>query len=66
MQALSPQGVLARGYTYCADAETGELVPRAEATHEQQRLNIHFADGVAPAHVDGPWTRTTTQQEQST
>ena len=55
LQALSPHGVLARGYAFCEDTATGGLVARAAATHDRQRLRIHFADGTAPARVDGTW-----------
>jgi len=60
--ALSPRGVLARGFTYCTDSESGRVVPLARDTRPQQRLRIHFADGNAPARVDGPWTRTDTEE----
>ncbi len=54
LQALSPQGVLQRGYSYCVDADSGAVVPRAAQTHPQQRLRLHFADGTAAARVEGP------------
>jgi exodeoxyribonuclease VII large subunit len=62
LNALSPHGVLARGYAYCEDADTGQLVARAAATRKHQGLTIHFADGTAPARVEGAWK--TMQKEQ--
>jgi exodeoxyribonuclease VII large subunit len=57
LQALSPRGVLERGFTYCVDAESGSVVARAEQTRPRQPLHIHFADGTAPARIEGAWVQ---------
>jgi len=54
LHALSPRGVLARGYTYCVDPETGSVVSRAARTRAQQRLHVHFADGTVPVRTEAP------------
>ncbi len=52
LQALSPRGILTRGYTYCVDAATGQVVARAAATRPRQALRLQFADGTVPARVE--------------
>ncbi len=52
LSALSPRGVLERGYVYCIDPKSGDVVARAAGTHPRQRLHLHFADGMAPARID--------------
>jgi len=55
LQALGPQRVLERGYTYCVDASTGDIVAQAAAARPGQDLHLHFADGVRAARVaDAP------------
>jgi exodeoxyribonuclease VII large subunit len=51
LRTLSPRGVLERGYTYCVDATSGHVVARADATHDDQDVRLHFADGVMPARM---------------
>ena len=65
LQALGPRNVLARGYTYCADARDHHIVSRAAGARTEQELDVHFADGtlrtrvvqlVAAAHAEGDRT----------
>src|SRR5439155_14239172 len=42
LQALSPRGILERGYTYCVDVRSGQLVGRAAETRPGQALRLHF------------------------
>jgi len=49
LRALSPRGILQRGYSYCVDDSTGAVVTRAQETHPQQQVRVHFADGSVPA-----------------
>jgi exodeoxyribonuclease VII large subunit len=51
LRALSPRGILQRGYTYCVDSSTGKVVPRASETTVAQDLLLHFADGMVPTQV---------------
>jgi exodeoxyribonuclease VII large subunit len=51
LQALGPQRVLERGYTYCRDADAGLVVGRAALTRPGQALVVHFADGTRPMRV---------------
>lgn len=51
LRALSPQGILERGYTYCLDSTSGAVVARAASTQAKQNLLLHFADGTVPAQV---------------
>jgi len=53
LSALSPRGVLERGYVYCVDSQSGDVVTRAAATRPRQRLHLQFADGMAPARIEG-------------
>jgi exodeoxyribonuclease VII large subunit len=51
LRMLSPRGILQRGYTYCVDATTGQVVPRAASTRDGQDVRLHFADAVVPARL---------------
>jgi exodeoxyribonuclease VII large subunit len=51
LRALSPRSILERGYTYCVDSATGEVVPRATKTRVAQDLLLHFADGTVSTQV---------------
>jgi exodeoxyribonuclease VII large subunit len=51
LRALSPLAILERGYAYCVDAVSGEMVGRAADTRVGQELRLHFTDGVRPARV---------------
>jgi exodeoxyribonuclease VII large subunit len=53
LRALSPRGVLERGYTYCVDEETGELVAAAIGTRPDQPVRLHFFDGAVRAQLRG-------------
>jgi exonuclease VII large subunit len=44
---------LERGYVYCVDPQSGDVVTRAAATRPRQRLYLNFADGMAPARIEG-------------
>jgi exodeoxyribonuclease VII large subunit len=52
LESVSPQAVLARGYTLILDG-TGHAVTRAAAVKPGQRLTIAFADGHKPVTADG-------------
>lgn len=51
LQALGPQRVLERGYTYVVDAATGEIVPSAAAARTGQDVRVHFADHARAARL---------------
>ena len=53
LQALSPRGVLERGYSYCVDEESGQVVALAAKTGEQQNVRLHFADGSVRGQLMG-------------
>jgi exodeoxyribonuclease VII large subunit len=50
--ALSPDGVLARGYSITQDAESGAVILSAAATSTGRRLRIRLASGRLGARVD--------------
>lgn len=51
LQALSPRGILERGYVFCVDPVTGRIIGRAVETSAGQELDLHFADGRRTARV---------------
>jgi exodeoxyribonuclease VII large subunit len=50
--ALSPDAVLARGYSITHDADTGAVIRAAAATAEGRRVRIRLAEGRLGARVD--------------
>jgi exodeoxyribonuclease VII large subunit len=50
--ALSPDAVLARGYSITHDADTGAVIRAAAATAEGRRVQIRLAEGRLGARVD--------------
>jgi len=50
--ALSPDGVLARGYSITQDAETGSVLRSANDTHVERRVRIRLGSGQIGARVD--------------
>ena len=52
LNALSPDGVLARGYSITQDAESGAVVTSAAATSPQRRVRIRLASGRLGARVE--------------
>src|SRR5437762_774307 len=55
--ALSPDGVLARGYSITQDAETGLVLRSANAARVDRRVSIRLGSGQIGARVDEvePW-----------
>jgi exonuclease VII large subunit len=53
LQALSPQGVLSRGYAYCVDPDRGQVVARARETRADKDLEVRFFDGRVSTRVVG-------------
>ncbi len=49
LQTLSPLAVLRRGFTILNDAQTGQLVSQANQSHQNQAVQVRFADGTVPA-----------------
>ena len=52
LDALSYQGVLARGFALVTD-ETGEIVRSRDAVEAGERVGLEFADGTRRATIDG-------------
>ncbi len=52
LNALSPDGVLARGYSITQDAESGAVIRDAKSTTSGQNLRIRFARGRVGARVE--------------
>lgn len=52
LNALSPDGVLARGYSITQDAESGAVVSSAAQTSPQRRVRIRLASGRLGARVE--------------
>lgn len=52
LQALSPRGVLSRGYSYTTDAE-GRIVRDAANLTPGQTVDVHFSRGSAQARILG-------------
>jgi exodeoxyribonuclease VII large subunit len=52
LNALSPDAVLARGYSITQDAESGAVIRAASATKEGGRLRIRLAEGRLGARVE--------------
>ncbi|TMC39421.1 MAG: exodeoxyribonuclease VII large subunit, partial [Chloroflexi bacterium] len=50
--ALSPDGVLARGYSITQDAESGAVIRSASATGISRRVRIRLGHGRLGARVD--------------
>jgi len=50
--ALSPAGVLARGYSITQDAETGAVLRSAQGTTRDRRISIRLGEGRLGARVD--------------
>ncbi len=50
--ALSPEGVLARGYSITQDAESGAVIRTATATEVDRRVRIRLGSGHLGARVD--------------
>jgi exodeoxyribonuclease VII large subunit len=50
--ALSPDGVLARGYSITQDAESGTVLRSSDATAVDRRVRIRLAAGRLGARVD--------------
>jgi exodeoxyribonuclease VII large subunit len=50
--ALSPDGVLARGYSITQDAETGSVLRSAHDAHVDRRVRIRLGSGHIGARVD--------------
>jgi exodeoxyribonuclease VII large subunit len=45
LAALDPKGILSRGYTYCSDARTGEVLRDAGAAVRVEKMKVTFRDG---------------------
>jgi exodeoxyribonuclease VII large subunit len=52
INALSPDGVLARGYSITMDAESGAVIRSASETAKQRRLRIRLGKGRIGARVE--------------
>lgn len=52
LNALSPDGVLARGYSITQDAESGAVIREAKSTASGQNVRIRFARGRVGARVE--------------
>src|SRR5947207_4991484 len=52
LAALSPAGVLARGYSITLDAESGSVLRSANDTHVERRVRIRLGSGQIGARVD--------------
>jgi exodeoxyribonuclease VII large subunit len=52
MDSLSPEAVLARGYSITSDAETGQVLKDASATAVQRRIRVRLASGLLGARVE--------------
>ena len=52
MDSLSPEAVLARGYSITSDAETGQVLKDASATAVQRRIRVRLASGMLGARVE--------------
>src|SRR2546430_8159633 len=52
LAALSPDGVLARGYSITLDAESGTVIRSAAATKVNRRVRIRLASGRIGARVE--------------
>ena len=52
LQALSPEGVLARGYSITVDEATGAVLRDAAATQAGRRLRVRLAAGSLAARVE--------------
>ena len=49
---LSPETVLARGYSITSDEETGEVLKSAAATEVRRRVKVRLASGTLKARVE--------------
>jgi exodeoxyribonuclease VII large subunit len=49
---ISPEAVLARGYSITSDAETGEVLKDASAVAVQRRINVRLSSGLLGARVE--------------
>jgi exodeoxyribonuclease VII large subunit len=52
LHALSPDGVLARGYSITTDAESGAVIRSASETRPQKRVGIRLRSGRIAARVE--------------
>ncbi|MFZ0215184.1 MAG: exodeoxyribonuclease VII large subunit, partial [Candidatus Dormiibacterota bacterium] len=52
LAALSPDGVLARGYSIAFDAETGTVLRRSEDTGTGRAIRVRLAEGGLRATVE--------------
>jgi exodeoxyribonuclease VII large subunit len=52
LHALSPDGVLARGYSITTDAESGAVIRSASETRPQKRVGIRLGSGRIAARVE--------------
>lgn len=52
LTALSPDGVLARGYSITHDADTGAVIRSAAATAPERRVRIRLASGRLGARIE--------------
>lgn len=52
LEALSPLGVLARGYSVTLDADTGKVITSAKHLRAGQRIESRFAEGSAVSTVE--------------
>jgi exodeoxyribonuclease VII large subunit len=55
LQALSPQGVLKRGYTITTLKKTGQIVKDSKTARPGDRLLTRFADGQTESIVEDSW-----------
>ena len=50
--ALSPEGVLSRGYSITSDAESGAVLRSSDTTAVERRVRIRLGTGRLGARVD--------------
>ncbi len=51
LETLNPLAVLKRGFAILNDAQTGQLISQVSQTHENQAVQVRFADGNVPANL---------------
>jgi exodeoxyribonuclease VII large subunit len=45
LAALNPRAILSRGYTFCSDTASGEVIRSAAAAAELEEMRVSFHDG---------------------
>jgi exodeoxyribonuclease VII large subunit len=53
LRLLSPENVLARGYSLTLNRETGQIIRKAKSVKAGQALRTKFADGEVNSIVEG-------------